>query len=103
VARCVYHTTVQVPIRNREKINRLAQLLLEYPLGISQLPFQGACRQPRQVHVVVAVRLKRHARALHLKDLSPTQKPWFADGGGIHKEIGLYSGFKKKWVGDFVG
>jgi hypothetical protein len=53
--------------------------------------------------VVVAVRLKRHARALHLEDLNPTQKPWFANGGGINKEIGSYSGFKEKWVGDFVG
>jgi hypothetical protein len=99
----MYHTAVQVPIRNREEINRLAQLVLEYPLGISQLSFQDACRQPRQVHVVVAVGLKRHARALHLDDLSPTQKPWFANGGGINKEIGSYSGFKEKWVGDFVG
>jgi hypothetical protein len=99
----VYHTAIQVPIRNRKEINWLAQSVLKYPLGISQLPFQGACWQPRQVHVVVAVRLKRHARALHLEDLNPTQKPWFANGGGINKEIGSYSGFKEKWVGDFVG
>jgi hypothetical protein len=53
--------------------------------------------------VIVAVGLKRHARALHLEDLSPAQKPRLAYGGSIHKEIGSYSGFKEKWVGDFVG
>jgi hypothetical protein len=52
--------------------------------------------------VIVAVRLKRHARGVHLEDLSPTQKPWFADGGSIQEEIGSHPGFEEKWVGDFV-
>jgi hypothetical protein len=78
-------------------------LVFKYLLGTAQLLLQGARGQPRQVDVIVAVRLKRHARGVHLEDLSPTQKAWFADAGGIEEEIGSHPGCEEKWVGDFVG